>query len=75
MKCPHCGKTINPAALLGAAGGAAGRGKAKSRGSAAARRAAQARWAKKVPKGELTGDWNPADRFKNDPKPAKRSKR
>ena len=44
MKCPHCGKPINPAALLGSAGGKAGTGKAKARTSEQARAAVLARW-------------------------------
>lgn len=47
MKCPHCGKRINVAKLLGAKGGAAGTGKSKARTSEQARAAAKARWAAK----------------------------
>lgn len=45
MKCPHCGKRINAAKLLGAKGGAAGKGKAKARSSEQAKAAALKRWA------------------------------
>lgn len=47
MKCPHCGKRINAAKVLGAAGGAAGTGKAKARSSEQAKAAALQRWATK----------------------------
>lgn len=49
VPCPHCGKPINPAQLLGALGGAKGgktTGQTKARSSASARAAAVARWAK-----------------------------
>ena len=46
MNCPHCGKTISPAAMMGKLGGAAGTGKVKARASAQARRAVLARWKK-----------------------------
>jgi hypothetical protein len=44
MKCPHCGKLIqvNPAALLGSKGGAAGKGDPKR--AELNRKAAAARW-------------------------------
>lgn len=44
MKCPHCGKQINAAKLMGAKGGTSGKGKAKARTPEQARAAAQARW-------------------------------
>ena len=44
MKCPHCGKRINPAKLLGSAGGKAGTGEAKARTSKQARAAALKSW-------------------------------
>ena len=44
MKCPHCGKRINPAKLLGSAGGKAGSGKAKARSPEQARAAALKSW-------------------------------
>ena len=47
MKCPHCGKRINAAKLLGAKGGAAGKGSAKARSSEQARAAALAGWEKR----------------------------
>jgi hypothetical protein len=45
MKCPHCGKRINPAALLGAKGGST-KGASKARDPEKMRAAARARWAK-----------------------------
>ena len=44
MKCPHCGKRINAAKLLGSAGGKAGSGKAKARSPEQARAAALKSW-------------------------------
>ena len=44
MKCPHCGKRINVAKLLGAKGGSAGTGAAKARTSEQARAAANKSW-------------------------------
>ena len=46
IACPHCGKPINPAALLGAVGGKAGKGKSKARSSEQARAAVLERWKK-----------------------------
>lgn len=45
-KCPHCGKAINPAVMLGAAGGKA-KGAAKARSPEQARAAALARWSRR----------------------------
>ena len=42
--CPHCGKPIDPAALLGAKGGAAGKGSAER--SALNSKAGKLTWAK-----------------------------
>jgi hypothetical protein len=44
MKCPHCGRRINPAAVLGAVGGRAA-GARKARDPAKMRAAALKRWA------------------------------
>jgi hypothetical protein len=45
MKCPHCGKRINPAKLLGAKGGST-KGASKARDPEKMRAAAKARWDK-----------------------------
>jgi hypothetical protein len=44
MKCPHCGKHINPAAMLGSAGGKT-KGATKARDPEKMRAAALKRWA------------------------------
>jgi general stress protein YciG len=46
MKCPHCGKKINAAALMGAKGGKAS-GASKARDPEKMRAAALLRWEKK----------------------------
>lgn len=45
MKCPHCGKSIDPAAVMGAKGGKAS-GAVKARSSEQMRAAAMVRWSK-----------------------------